>query len=80
MRWRCAPKQSCITHSRNSATALLLGQSVTLDISCAHGLWDSLVSNLCLCTLRNACFKCSLIKWQGVYDNIKALEMKLKIF
>ena len=30
MRWRCVPKQSCPTHSRNSATAFLLGQSGTL--------------------------------------------------
>ena len=48
MRWRRAPKQSCPTDSRNSATALLLGQSVTLDISCVHGLSDILVSNSCL--------------------------------
>jgi len=38
MRWRCVPRQSCPTHSRNSATALLLGQSVTLDISSVHRL------------------------------------------
>ena len=31
MRWRCALKQSCPSHSRSSATALLLGQSVTMD-------------------------------------------------
>jgi len=36
MRWRCVPKQSCPTHCQNSATALLLGQSVTLDISSIH--------------------------------------------
>ena len=59
-------KQSYPTHSRNSATALLLGQSVTLDISCVHRLWDSLVSNSCLYTLRNACFRFRLIEWYGV--------------
>jgi hypothetical protein len=32
MRWRCLPRQSCPTHSRNSATALLLGQSGTLCV------------------------------------------------
>jgi len=52
-RWRCAPKQSCPTHGRNSATVLLLCHSVTLDISCVHDLWDSLVSNSCLYTLWN---------------------------
>ena len=34
-----------------TATAILLGQSVTLDISCVHSLWGSLVSNSCLYTL-----------------------------
>jgi hypothetical protein len=32
-RWRCAPTQSCPTHKRNSATAVLLGQSGVLAIS-----------------------------------------------
>ena len=62
VRWRCARKQSCATHSGNSATAFLQGQSVALDISCAHSLWHSLVSNSCLYVLRNACFNCSLIE------------------
>ena len=61
VRWRRVPKQSCPTHSRNSATAFLLGQSGILAISCFHGLWESLVPSSCLYTLWNTCFKCSLI-------------------
>ena len=53
MRWRRVPKQSCSTHSRNSATAFLLGQSGILAVSCSHGLWESLVSSSCLYTLWN---------------------------
>ena len=70
MRWRCVPKQSCPTHSQNSATAFLLGQSDILAISCFHGLWQSLVSSSCLYTLWNTCFKCSFYK-RNNYKYIK---------
>jgi hypothetical protein len=42
MRWRCVPKQSCLTHNWNSATAFILGQSGILAISCLHGFWEQL--------------------------------------
>jgi hypothetical protein len=62
MRWKYVPKQSCLTHSQNSATAFLLGQSGILAISCFHGFGDNFVSSSFLCTIWNTCFKCSLIE------------------
>ena len=70
MGWRCVPKQSCPTHSRNSATAFLLGQSGILAISCFHGLWESLVSSSCLYTLCNTCFGCSLIEYREYISTV----------
>jgi len=77
MRWRCAPKQSCPTHSRNSATEFLLGQSGTLVISCFHGFWDNFVSSSCLYTLWNTCFKCTV--WSYVYWTVHHLDSWVKI-
>ena len=78
MRWRRVPKQSWGKYGRNSANCLS-SRPVWFfwgAISCFHGLWNSLVSSSCLCTLWDTCLKCSL---KQVFQSVNRHELETRL-